>query len=160
MLRLSLALLLIGATCVGCSDDRSSACGPTVREALDPNSLVHVLPGASTPKYLTDPPTSGAHQPTPMLDGPLSEPLPPLTQVGVLEQGRVLVQYRNLDAADTKAIRALNSDQILTAPNPDLPGSSRVVVTAWLVKMQCSAFDAAAIEAFATAHASHDMGHS
>lgn len=149
-----LASFLAGLILSGCGGSATTkACGPAVREALDPNSLVHVLPGAPVPNYLTDPPTSGAHQPAPPIKGPRTKPIDPQIQVGLLEEGRVLIQYRDLAATDVQSLDKLNGTKVITAPNPDLPGNAHVVATSWLVKMQCDAFDDAALQDFIAQHA-------
>jgi hypothetical protein len=121
-----------------------------VREAFDPSSLQHVLPGGREPQYLTNPPTSGPHVPGPQLSGVRTEPLDKPTQVGVLESGSVLVQYRDLDAAAIASLSQVAGDQVVVAPNPDLP--DKVVLTAWVFKRTCSSVDTAAIGEFVTAH--------
>jgi hypothetical protein len=121
-----------------------------VREAFDPSSLQHVLPGGRVPQYLTNPPTSGPHVPGPKLSGVRTEALDKPTQVGVLESGSVLVQYRDLDAAAIASLSSVAGDQVVVAPNPDLP--DKVVLTAWVFKRTCSSVDTAAIGEFVTAH--------
>jgi hypothetical protein len=121
-----------------------------VREAFDPNSLQHVLPGGRDPVYLTNPPTSGPHVPGPKLSGVRTDVLDKPTQVGALEAGSVLVQYRDLDAAAIASLGAVAGDQVVVAPNPDLP--DKVVLTAWVFKRTCSSVDTATIGQFVTAH--------
>jgi hypothetical protein len=121
-----------------------------VREAFDPNSLQHVLPGGRVPEYLTNPPTSGPHVPGPPLKGVRTDVLDKPSQVGALEAGDVLIQHRDLDDASRKRLEALAGDQVIVAPNPDLP--AEVVATAWVTKQSCSSVDSAALNAFITAH--------
>ncbi len=149
------ALLVTAPVLVACSHPAqgASACGPVVREALDPN-VGHVLPGAAEPAYRTDPPTSGPHTPTAIPAGVLDHPLTRPVQVGALEGGTVLVQYR--DAADLDALRPLAAGHVVVAPNPSLKDA--VVLTAWLFKQTCSRVDAASISAFAAAHGGHGPG--
>lgn len=133
------------------------ACGAVVSEPLDPGSTQHLLPGAPEPMYITDPPTSGAHRtgapPRGVVDQPLERPV----QVGVLEGGGVVVQYR--DPADAAALRGLAGEQVVVAPNPSLPAP--VVATAWRQKLTCTAVDADALRAFVRDHAGRgpDGGH-
>ncbi len=129
------------------ADETGAACDPVEEEPLDPNYLVHVLPGAPEPEYLTDPPTSGVHQPSPELGPVLDEPLPRPVQVGVLERGDVLVQHHGLGGADVEALAALAGDGVVVAPSPDLDHA--VVATAWVHKLACSGVDAEALSAFA-----------
>lgn len=130
---------------VGCGDgagDRAG-CGPSVREALDPASQVHVLPGATEPTYASDPPTSGPHQPSPRLEGLQDEPLSRPIQVGLLESGGVLVQYRpgELDPPDEPV-----ADGVVVAPNDDL--EAPVVLTGWTTRQNCDTIDVESIETF------------
>lgn len=150
------AVALLGAALVGaCADDdggsEGAGCGPSRREALDPNFLVHVLPDAPDVTYLSDPPTSGPHQPSPpvsgVVDGPLSRPV----QVGLLEAGAVLIQYRpDAGEAVREAVTDLARDGVVVAPNADL--ADPVVATAWQHKRSCSSADVAALEAFIDDH--------
>ena len=146
-------LLALGAVVAGCGGGggkASAACSAEVREAFDPNSLQHVLPGGRVPEYLTNPPTSGPHVPGPALSGVRTDVLDKPTQVGALEAGSVLLQHRDLDEASRKQLQALAGQQVIVAPNPDLP--DKVVATAWVTKQACSSVDIAALDAFVAAH--------
>lgn len=145
---LLLVVLFVGA-CGGDGDGSNDdgagkACGEVVEEPLDPLSTQHLLPGAEDPLYASDPPTSGAHRTGALPSGAVDSPLPRPVQVGVLEQGAVLVQYR--DADDRGALVALAGDKVVVAPNPTLP--ARVVATAWRYRMTCTAVDLNALGAF------------
>lgn len=150
MIRSLVVASLLVSSVVGCSGSTASACGPQIREALDPSSLVHVLPGAPTPHYESSPPTSGAHQPTPPITGVQTTPIAPQVQVGILEQGRVLMQYRGLDPTDVGALRKLASPTVVVAPARSLPGSATVVATAWVTKQSCNRLDVPTLEKFVT----------
>ena len=160
-------VLALGAT--GCSDRDAGApssttvsgtgavCDPVRREALDPASARHVLPGAPEPAYTTDPPTSGAHSsarpPTGLLTAPLSRP----EQVAVLETGAVLIQYDpdRVDDTGRGRLDGLVGEAVTVAPNPDLPDA--VVATAWTVKQVCRAVHTGALERFAAEHRGNDL---
>ena len=152
------ALLLVAFTVAGCGDDDggSSSCGPERREALDPTSAAHVLPGAPEPEYLTDPPTSGPHEPGTLLSGVLDEPLARPVQVGTLEAGGVLFQHRDLSDEERGELESLAGDGIAVAPASDLP--ERVVATAWLFKQTCDAVDVEALRTFAEGHRGEGPG--
>jgi hypothetical protein len=123
----------------------SASCSDPVTDPVDPRSLTHVLPGAST-TYETDPPTSGPHQPVPpSLSGVLDEPLAPAQQVGVLERGSVLVHFRP-DEVDDDDLAPIAGRDVLVMPNPDL--AEPVVATAWAATMRCTAVDPADLQAF------------
>ncbi len=151
--------LLVAVLVPSCSSRSRSACGPVTRDALDPASLTHVLPGAPTPSYLTDPPTSGAHQPTPPVTGVQHEPIVPQVQVGILEAGHVIIQYHKLGTADVHAIEALASDHVIVAPAGTLPGAARVVATAWVTHQSCHSLDTAALKHFIATRQGKGPGH-
>ena len=146
--------VLLASSAAGCGDDGGSSarevegsCGTPRREQLDNRFVEHVLPGAE-PGYLTDPPTSGPHQPAPAPRGSSDTPLSRPVQVGLLEQGRVLVQYR--DRRDAEALGRLASPDVIVAPNPELPAD--VVATAWTFKLECDGVDIAALDTFVADH--------
>src|SRR3954454_955499 len=123
----------------------SGACARVVTEPLDRLYLVHVLHDSPDLHYQTDPPTSGPHQPTPpvgrVVDKPLSRPV----QVGLLEEGKVLLQHRGLSAADRKELESMAGGDVVVAPYPDLPSGAKVVATAWVTKQTCSTLDVATL---------------
>ena len=144
------ALLALPFTGCGSAGGESAACGKvTHEEAQFPAN--HVLPGQPEPTYLTNPPTSGPHAPLARVAPLYEEPLPGPTQVGVLETGKVLVQYRgDVPAPQVDELRGLAGGDVVVAPNPGL--DHPVVATAWLYTQRCERVDAGAIEAFARAH--------
>jgi hypothetical protein len=138
------AALLAALTACGGSDD--GACGPLRREALDPNFLQHALSDEGV-EYASDPPTSGPHQPTPPVSGVLDEPLTRPVQVGVLERGDVLVQFRpGLPADQLSDLEGLAGEGVVIAPNDEL--DDPVVATAWVHKQVCSSVDVEELERF------------
>jgi uncharacterized protein DUF3105 len=73
--------------------------------------------------------------------------IPKPQQVGLLEEGAVLVQYRpDLSAAERRTLRGLAGDDVVIAPDPDLHDA--VVATAWVYKRSCRSVDAAALREF------------
>ncbi len=134
----------------------NATCGEEQQERFDP-STNHVLPGAGEPEYLSDPPTSGPHQPGPARRGVLDEPLPRPVQVGQLEAGAVLLQHDDeLPDDQLTELEALAGDLVIVAPNADLPAP--VVATAWTFKLQCRAVDAAALTDFVADHRGQGPG--
>lgn len=142
------ALALAVAACGDGTHAAGAACGPIRRETLDPAYLFHVVNEADADvDYATDPPTSGPHKPTPDVGGVLDAPLSKPVQVGVLERGDVVLQYRpDLDEADRAALEALAGPRVTVAPAPDL--DDPIVATAWIHKRTCAAFDRAALQEF------------
>lgn len=152
MRALAAGLVLAAGLLAGCGDgDGSGACGPVQREPLDTRGI-HVLPGAAATEYRTDPPTSGPHQPAPSTEDVRSEPIAPEVQVGLLEEGRVLLQHHGLSTVDQDALEALAGDGVVVAPAESLPDDAAVVATAWVTKQVCATLDVAALEGFAADH--------
>lgn len=140
------ALALITAAC-GASSSDGRACGPIVREALDPAYLVHVIGDRADVSYTSDPPTSGPHQAAPAIIGAATKTLPRPVQVGILERGDIVIQYSpSLPASEQRALEALASDHVVIAPNPDLP--TTVVATAWTAKRSCGTVDVPSLQEF------------
>ncbi|MDH3756017.1 MAG: DUF3105 domain-containing protein [Acidimicrobiia bacterium] len=150
----AVSLGLVAAGCGG-DDADSSVCSAPVREALDQQSLVHVLADDQV-EYLTDPPTSGPHAPGASAVGVLDTPLPRPTQVGVLEAGGILLQHNGLDPAAQADLESLAADGVVVAPNPDAPDP--VTATAWLHKQVCETTDTATLIAFIEDHRNQGPG--
>ncbi len=131
------------------------ACGAPIAERIDSNSSQHVLPGGPVPAYLTNPPTSGAHRPGPEVDEVVESELDEPTQVGILESGRVLIQYR--DNSLKAELEELASNRVTVAPNDSLP--TKIVATAWLHKLECSALSSSDLRSFIDDHAQKAPGH-
>lgn len=149
-------LLLVALTFVACVDDTGGAvgsdtttgsCAPVVGEALAPDSLKHVLPGAPEPSYPTDPPTSGPHRTgASTVVGVQSAPLDKATQVGILEEGGILLLHKGLSAEDQRRLERQAGGDVRVAPYPTLPGP--VVATAWQKKLVCQGLDIEALKQF------------
>jgi drug/metabolite transporter (DMT)-like permease len=152
---LLIVVALVALPLASCSSTGSSACGKAHTEPLDPN-LSHVFPNAGEPQYTTNPPTSGPHTPGALPGGVLTQPLSKPSQVGALEAGIVLLQYRDLSSADLTSLSQLAADKVVVAPNPDLP--DRIVATAWLNKQTCSAVDLPELRGFVRDHAGRGPG--
>lgn len=141
------SVLALTAASAACGDDGggSGACGPIVRERVDPSYLVHVVGESTEADYLSDPPTSGAHEPGPERHGVLDDPLRRPVQVGILERGDILLQHEpDLPEGDMEVLRDLAGPHVVVAPNPDLPAP--IVGTAWLHKLICQSADRDALQ--------------
>lgn len=148
---LVVVLSLVGGACGGGDGSADGPCGPVRREPLDPRAL-HVLPGADVPDYRTDPPTSGPHLPSPITDPLRDEPLADPIQVGILEEGGVVIQHVGLSGPARAELEDLAEPGVVVAPADELPGGAAVVATAWVTKQVCDAVDAPAMEAFVALH--------
>jgi hypothetical protein len=151
-----LVIVLLAVPLAACSGGgSSSSCSSAKPEPINPD-LRHVITGGPDPVYTTDPPTSGAHTPGATPKGVLDHPLSRPSQVGALEAGIVLLQYRDLSADEQRSLAGLVTDNVVVAPNASLP--ARVVATAWLFKQTCSGVDAAALRGFIRTRAGHGPG--
>jgi hypothetical protein len=97
------------------------------------------------PPYVTDPPTSGAHQVGYYPRGVDPNAIPEPIQVALLEVGFVLIQYRPAPGA-LVALAPLTSvnPYVTLAPNPTLPNP--VVATSWLHDRRCGDSSPKAVE--------------
>jgi hypothetical protein len=80
---------------------------------------------------------------------PLTRPV----QVGLLEEGKVLLQHRGLSAADRTKLESIAGGDVVVAPYPDLPKGATVVATAWVTKQVCTGLDVTALRQFVKDHA-------
>jgi hypothetical protein len=131
------ATVVLAATVVACSGGGTTGAGCTGihQEPFDPRSTQHLLPGASVPPYVTNPPTSGAHQVGYYPRGVVPNAIPDPVQVALLEDGFVVVQYRPTTGIGGLAALTKINPYVSVAPNPGLP--QPVVATAWLSDMRC-----------------------
>ena len=122
------------------------------------------LDATSDPKWNTDPPTSGPHNPTPAVYGEYDTPLKISQVVHNLEHGAVFVMYGpKVPAATVQQLRDFYNDDtagILLAPYPKL--GAKIALGAWTVPddfepggtngtaylATCSAFDDDAFSTF------------
>jgi hypothetical protein len=148
---------LVVAACTDTSAG-GAGCGNPIREALDPQSGLHLL-DPETIVYLSDPPTSGPHVGVVPSGGAQAEPVPRPIQVALLEAGGVMVQYGPITDIDRLALEALAGDLVVVAPSDDLE-PDEIVATAWLHKVGCGALDIGALRAFVDDHLGELDGHS
>ncbi len=146
---------VVGVSVAGGSSTASGpkACSPTVSDALDPNSVVRVLPNARELEYINNPPTSGAYVVGPEVAPVSTAELRHPVQVGLLARGMVLLQYQPdaISADDLALLQALAGDTLIVSPNSEL--KTPIVATAWRKRMTCTAVDTSALEKFATVNA-------
>jgi hypothetical protein len=85
------------------------------------------------------------------IDHAISRPV----QVGILERGDVVIQYRPdaVDPADLESLASGADSRVVIAPNADLP--EPVVATAWLYKRTCDHPATEALQAFVDARVGH-----
>jgi hypothetical protein len=144
------AMTVFLGACTGADRSRPAPCGADVEEPLDPRSTQHLLPSAPEPEYPSAAPTSGPHLSGGTPKGAQAGPLPRPLQVTILEEGKILVQYREASPDDRRRLAELPSDSVVVAPNPAIPAA--VVATAWRHRLECRAVDVTALEAFVARH--------
>jgi hypothetical protein len=130
-------------------------CGAVAKEKLDSRSLQHVLPETPPPEFGSEQPTSGPHSPV-QLAGVQPEPLSPVLQVGLLEEGAILLQHQGLNDQARKRLEALAGPEVVVAPGHNLPDS--VLATAWTFKMRCDGVEPDALTSFITRHRGGGLG--
>ena len=118
--------------------------GCELRLDLEDEGSTHLDPAEDElPDYGTNPPTSGAHYPTPLADGAFLDAPSPGNYVHSLEHGRVIIQYSpDLAERDQLALKGVFDSArpgVDLFPNPDLPGD--VAVTAWTQLMACRDYE-------------------
>ncbi len=114
----------------------------------------HIAPGDAHPPYSSNPPTSGWHWANPQDWGIYTTPQVQEQLVHNLEHGGIVIQYRDLPAADLQRLTNLvQHDRIhmILAPYPDLPTGSNVALTAWTHLQLCNGVNEEAITRFITA---------
>jgi hypothetical protein len=121
--------------------------GCTLRLNLPDEGNSHLKPGAASPDYQTNPPTSGNHVTTPFqqADGAYAKRPELIEIVHSLEHGRIEIQYApDLPDADQLALKGVFDDSpsgMLLFPNPDMP--YEVAATAWTQLLGCKRYEGA-----------------
>lgn len=141
---LSVALLLV----VGCGP--SPALDDLPVETFEDQGRAHIPEGTPTPRYDSDPPTSGPHYPAWAPCGVYRQEIPDGYQVHTLEHGAVIVQYDpSLPAGEVERLEDLARelrDHIVVAPRSGM--SAPVAATAWARLLELDEVDLDAIRAF------------
>jgi hypothetical protein len=127
-----------GLAAAGCTDQ-------TIEEMPDRS---HLAEGEPLPKWNSNPPTSGRHNPTPALWGIYDETIGQDILLHNLEHGgpRGAVRRRR-PAGDRTAIRdsiLADRDFTVLAPDPDL--GNKIAFTMWTHLVECTGFDERVID--------------
>lgn len=147
MRRLAVLALVLAAAC-------SSPAADLPVETFPDQGAAHIPEGTPTPRYNSDPPTSGPHYPVWAPCGVYRQEIPDGYQVHSLEHGAVVVQYRpSLPDVEVQRLEELArrlGGHIIVAPRSGL--EVPVAVTAWTRMMRLDGVDPEAIEAFHAAY--------
>jgi hypothetical protein len=140
-------------------DDREGTPPPPIKQAdlkkaaaaancelklnLPDEGNTHITKESQIPKYKTNPPTSGNHNPQQLADGAYSEFPQPWYFVHSLEHGRIEIQYSpDLPEEDQLALKGVfdeDPDGMLLFPNPQMP--YEVAATAWTQLIGCPKYE-------------------
>lgn len=110
------------------------------------------VPEGTPVNYRTDPPTSGAHYPTPTLPGLYVTPQLPGNLVHAMEHGNIVIYYDRPTPAVMQELKDWAGhftnpwEGVIVTPKPGL--GSEVIFTAWTKMLRFAAFDKAAAAAF------------
>jgi len=122
--------------------------GCKLRLELEDEGNTHIPQNAKTPKYRTDPPTSGPHVEPPyqQADGAYAEMPAEIDIVHSLEHGRMEIQYApDLPEKDQLALKGLYDTMYaatLLFPNDKMP--YEVAATTWTNMLGCPTYKGAA----------------
>lgn len=110
----------------------------------------HLLPSQPMPKYKSDPPTSGNHDPVPLANGVYASPIPNFRNaLHTLEHGRVEVMYQPdlPDAAQLKLKGVIDEDfrDMVMFQNKDMQW--QVAAAAWGHYLGCKAYNDEVLDA-------------
>jgi hypothetical protein len=125
----------------------AEAAGCELREDLRIEGRTHLTPGSPTPKYRTNPPTSGDHIEPPLqqADGAYIDPPDQINVVHSLEHGRLAIEYSPTLAEDAQLeLRGLYDTLYggaLLFPNPDMPYD--VAAVTWGNLLGCDTYEGA-----------------
>jgi hypothetical protein len=128
-------------------ENAAAAANCDLRLDLPDEGNSHLEPGASPPKYGTNPPTSGNHVTTPFqeADGAYRQTPELIEIVHSLEHGRIEVQYSpDLPEENQLALKGVFDESpsgMLLFPNPRMP--YEVAATAWTQLMGCKTYEGA-----------------
>jgi hypothetical protein len=110
----------------------------------------HLLPSQPTPKYGSDPPTSGNHDPIPLANGVYEGPITNFRHaVHTLEHGRIEIEYQpSLSDADQLKLKGLIDESFQDMVMFQNPGSQwQVSAAAWDHYLGCKTYNDKVLDA-------------
>jgi hypothetical protein len=113
----------------------------------------HLNQGETYTEYNSNPPTSGPHYPNIAPWGIHDQPIANELQVHNLEDGGVVIQYKDIPTDVLDQLRGIvgrYTDKVVLAPNDTL--SNAIVLTAWTRMVRLGAFDEQKIVEFIEAY--------
>ena len=127
----------------------AKAAGCVLRNPRDEGNT-HLVPSQPTPKYKSNPPTSGNHDPVPLANGVFSSPLRSFRNaVHTLEHGRVEVMYKpDLPEPDQLRLKGVIDEDfrdMVMFPYAGMP--YEVAATAWDHLLGCDRYNPKVLDA-------------
>jgi hypothetical protein len=129
-------------------NEAADAAGCELELGLPDEGNQHI-PRSQTPKYDTNPPTSGPHDATPLADGAYLEHPHERFWVHSMEHGRIVIHYDPaLPEEDQLALKGVfdeDPEGMVLIPNEEMP--YEVAATAWRNGLGCDAYSPEALDA-------------
>jgi hypothetical protein len=127
----------------------AKAAGCVLRNPPDEGNT-HLLPSQPTPKYKSNPPTSGNHDPIPLANGAYEGPITNFRHaVHTLEHGRIEVEYQpDLPAAEQLKLKGMIDEDfrnMVLFQNPSMPW--QVAAAAWDHYLGCKTYNDRVLDA-------------
>ena len=121
----------------------AKAAGCVLRNPPDEGNT-HLLPSQPTPKYKSNPPTSGNHDPVPLANGAYDAPITNFRHaVHTLEHGRIEVEYQpSLPVTEQLKLKGVIDEDfrnMVLFQNPTMPW--QVAAAAWDHYLGCKAYN-------------------
>jgi hypothetical protein len=127
----------------------AKAAGCVLRNPPDEGNT-HLLPSQPTPKYKSNPPTSGNHDPIPLANGAYEGPITNFRHaVHTLEHGRIEVEYQpDLPGAEQLKLKGVIDEDfrnMVLFQNPSMPW--QVAAAAWDHYLGCKTYNDKVLDA-------------
>ena len=127
----------------------AKAAGCVLRNPTDQGNT-HLLPSQPTPKYKSDPPTSGNHDPVPLANGVYESPITDFRHaVHTLEHGRIEIEYKpSLPEADQLKLKGVIDEDFRDMVMFQNEGMEwEVAVAAWGHYLGCKSYNDKVLDA-------------
>lgn len=135
----------------GCTGVKTVDVDPSLAEQqAKTGGNAHLRPGDPAPKYVTNPPTSGAHADQPAPWGPSDERIDDRILVHNLEHGGVVVHYKDLTDTEVKELSDYvdgAEDGLIAVPDPNIP--TTIGLAGWTKLETCDKYNLKIVRHFA-----------
>ena len=130
---------------IGDLEEAADAAGCELDLDLAEEGNAHIAESDKVPEYKTDPPNSGDHVDSPLMqaDGAYIEPVGSIYYVHSMEHGRVVIHYSSdLPEEDQLALKGIFDERpegVVLTPNDEMP--YEVAATAWTQLVGCPTYE-------------------